>query len=92
MRLLTLPDRTILAPIIHENTPLSNFFVYDWGMASFEAYLDQQLALGHSSFSSEGARSYLGSSQSAFASAAHRLVKKHKLANLRHEFYLILRP
>ena len=92
MRLLTLPDRTILAPIIHENTPLSNFFVYDWGMASLEAYLDQQLALGHSSFSSEEARSYLGSSQSAFASAAHRLVKKHKLANLRHEFYLILRP
>jgi len=53
---------------------------------------DQQLALGHSSFSSKEARSHLGSSQSAFASAAHRLMKKHELANLRHEFYLILRP
>ena len=61
-------------------------------MASLEAYLDQQLALGRSSFSSEEARGQLVSSQSAFASAAHRLVKKHKLANLRHEFYLILRP
>ena len=61
-------------------------------MATLEAYLDQQLAMGRSSFSSEEARSHLGSSPSAFASAAHRLVKKHKLVNLRHEFYLILRP
>jgi predicted transcriptional regulator of viral defense system len=71
---------------------LSTIFVYDWGMASLEAYLDKQLALGHSSFSSEEARGHLGFSASAFASAAHRLVKKHRLSNLRHEFYLILRP
>ncbi len=81
-----------IAPAICKNMFLSLIFVYDWGMASLEAYLDQQLALGRSSFSSEEARSDLGSSQSAFASAAHRLVKKHKLVNLRHEFYLILRP
>lgn len=61
-------------------------------MASLESYLDQQLARGRPYFSREEARRSLGLSPSAFAATAHRLVKKHKLANARHEFYLILRP
>jgi hypothetical protein len=85
-------DAALTSPTIRKGMRLSTIFVYDWGMASLEAYLDKQLALGHSSFSSEEARGHLGSSASAFASAAHRLVKKHRLSNLRHEFYLILRP
>ena len=66
--------------------------VYDWGMESLESYLDQQLAQGRAYFSKEEARGSLGLSLSAFAAAAHRLVKKRKLVNARHEFYLILRP
>lgn len=61
-------------------------------MASLETYLDQQLAQGRAYFSKEEARKSLGLSPSAFSAAAQRLVKKRKLANARHEFYLILRP
>jgi predicted transcriptional regulator of viral defense system len=61
-------------------------------MASLESYLDQQLAQGRAYFSKEEARRSLGLSPSAFTAAAQRLVKKRKLANARHEFYLILRP
>jgi predicted transcriptional regulator of viral defense system len=61
-------------------------------MASLASYLDQQLAHGRAHFSKEEARSNLGLSPSAFTAAAQRLVKKHKLASTRHEFYLILRP
>ncbi len=67
-------------------------FVYDWGMASLESYLDKQLAQGRAYFSKEEARGDLGLSPSAFTAAAQRLVKKRKLVNARHEFYLILRP
>lgn len=67
-------------------------YAYDWGMVSLESYLDQQLAQGRAYFSKEEARGSLGLSPPAFAAAAHRLVKKRKLVNARHEFYLILRP
>jgi hypothetical protein len=43
-------------------------------------------------FSKEQAMKSLGSSSSAFAEAAQRLVKKCKLVNARHECYLIRRP
>ncbi len=61
-------------------------------MASLESYLDQQLAQGRAYFAKEEARGSLGLLPAAFTAAAQRLVKKHKLANARHEFYLILRP
>lgn len=67
-------------------------YVYDGVMASLESYLDQQLAQGRAYFSKEEGRKSLGVSPSAFAAASQRLVKKRKLANARHEFYLILRP
>src|ERR1700678_444965 len=59
---------------------------------SLASYLDQQLAQGRSHFSRDEARSSLDLSSSAFTAAAQRLVKKHKLATVRHEFYLIIRP
>ena len=85
-------DRSRLSPIISKNIRTMSIFVYDWGMASLGSYLDQQLAQGHAYVSKEDARRSLGLSPSAFTAAAQRLVKKHRLANPRHEFYLILRP
>jgi predicted transcriptional regulator of viral defense system len=61
-------------------------------MASLTSYLDQKLAQGRAHFSREEARRSLGLSPSAFNAAAQRLVRKHKVASARHEFFLILRP
>src|SRR6266851_8414108 len=61
-------------------------------MASLEQYLDNQLAHGRSYFSGAGALSALGASSRNFAAAVTRLIKKGRLANPRHGFFLILRP
>jgi predicted transcriptional regulator of viral defense system len=81
-----------LSPNICKIALISHTFVYDWGIMSLASYLDQQLAQGRSHFSRDEARSSLDLSSSAFTAAAQRLVKKHKLATVRHEFYLIIRP
>lgn len=41
--------------IIRKNMRNMGGFVYDWGMASLESYLDQQLAQGRAYFSKEEA-------------------------------------
>jgi len=61
-------------------------------MGALETYIDKQLGQGRAYFSKEEARRALDLSPSAFTAAAQRLAKKGKLANARHEFYLILRP
>src|SRR5882757_3914041 len=61
-------------------------------MASLDQFLDEQLARGRSYFSREEGLRAVGLSAGAFASAATRLVKKRRLANPRHGFFLILRP
>src|SRR5882757_11353667 len=61
-------------------------------MASLDQFLDEQLARGRGYFSREEGIRAVGLSVGAFASAATRLVKKRRLANVRHGFYLILRP
>lgn len=61
-------------------------------MASLEQYLDERLVHGRSYFVGNEARSALGASQRNFAAAATRLIKKGRLANPRHGFFLILRP
>lgn len=61
-------------------------------MPSLDQYLDKQLAHGRSYFSREEALAALNVSQTAFAAAVTRLIKKRRLANPRHGFYLILRP
>lgn len=61
-------------------------------MASLEQYLDERLAHGRSYFSGEGALPALNVSPRNFAAAATRLIKKGRLANPRHGFFLILRP
>jgi len=67
-------------------------FVYDLGMASLDQYLDEQLARGRAYFSREDALDRLKLAPEAFSAALTRLIKKRRLANPRHGFYLILRP
>ena len=57
-----------------------------------DQFLDQQLARGRGYFSREEGLRVVGLSAGAFASAAARPVKKRRLANARHGFYLIPRP
>jgi predicted transcriptional regulator of viral defense system len=61
-------------------------------MPSLEHYLDDCLARGRSYFSREEARKALSIAPRNFAAAATRLIKKGRLANPRHGFFLILRP
>jgi predicted transcriptional regulator of viral defense system len=63
-----------------------------WGMASLDQYLDEQLARGRAYFSREEALDGLKLAPEAFSAALTRLIKKRRLANPRHGFYLILRP
>jgi len=61
-------------------------------MLSLEQYLDDRLAHGRSYFSREEACKALTIAPRNFAAAATRLIKKRRLANPRHGFFLILRP
>jgi predicted transcriptional regulator of viral defense system len=61
-------------------------------MASFATYLDDLLARGRGYFSRDEALVALGVNPTALAAAITRSIKKRRLANPRHGFYLILRP
>jgi predicted transcriptional regulator of viral defense system len=61
-------------------------------MASLDQYLDDQLARGRGYFSREEALTAVGLAPANLAAAVTRLIKKRRLANPRHGFYLILRP
>jgi predicted transcriptional regulator of viral defense system len=87
-----LNERFFLSPIIRKSIALSSCFAYDWGMASLDGYLDQQLERGRAYFSREEALPALGLAPQSFAAAVSRLIRKRRLANPRHGFYLILRP
>ena len=70
---------------------MSNF-AYDSGMVTLEQFVDDRLILGRAHFSREEALAALDLKPEALAAAITRLVKKRRLANPRHGFYLILRP
>lgn len=70
---------------------MSNF-VYDLGMASLDQYLDEQLGRGRAYLSRKEALDRLKLAPEAFSAALTRQIKKRRLANPRHGFYLILRP
>src|SRR5581483_8224764 len=61
-------------------------------MASLDGYLDQQLERGRAYFSRQEALHALAFSPQNLAAAVSRLIRKRRLANPRHGFYLILRP
>lgn len=67
-------------------------FAYDLAMASLEQFLDDRLIHGHAHFSREDALAALDLKPEALVAAITRLIKKRRLANPRHGFYLILRP
>ena len=61
-------------------------------MSSLEYFLDQRLVQGRAYFSRADAESALTLKETSLSAAITRLIKKSKLANPRHGFYLILRP
>ena len=61
-------------------------------MASLDTYLDDLLARGRAYFSGDAALAALDLKPAALAAAITRSIKKRRLANPRHGFYLILRP
>ena len=61
-------------------------------MLSLDSYLDDLLASGRAYFSRGEALEALGLKPAAFAASVTRAIKKGRLANPRHGFYLILRP
>jgi predicted transcriptional regulator of viral defense system len=61
-------------------------------MASLDQYLDAQLVRGRAHFTREEALVELRLSPLALKAAIGRMAKKQRVANLRHGFYLILRP
>ena len=61
-------------------------------MASLDFYLDSLLSRGRGYFSRDEALVALGLKPPALAAAITRSIKKRRLANPRHGFYLILRP
>jgi len=80
------------SPLIRGTRPISLVFAYNWGVASLDKYLDQELLRGRIYFSSREAAKAVGQSSEAFFAAASRLVRKGRLASPRKGFYLILRP
>jgi predicted transcriptional regulator of viral defense system len=61
-------------------------------MSQLDQYIDQCLSRGRAYFSREAVEAALGPTSTALSAAITRLIKRHKLANPRHGFYLILRP
>lgn len=61
-------------------------------MASLDTYLDDLLARGRAYFSGDEALAALDLKPATLAAAITRSIKKRRLANPRHGFYLILRP
>ncbi|MCZ7563082.1 MAG: type IV toxin-antitoxin system AbiEi family antitoxin [Burkholderiales bacterium] len=80
------------SPFIRGTIAFSSYFAYDWGMSSLAGFLDQQLARGRAYFSRKEALDALGAAPQNLAAAISRLIRKRRLANPRHGFYLILRP
>ena len=61
-------------------------------MAGLEQFADDRLAQGRLYFLRNDALAALALKPQTLAASVTRMIKKHKLANPRHGFYLILRP
>lgn len=78
--------------LLYKKTRVAQLFAYNAGMAALAPYLDSQLARGRAYFNREEALAELRLSPLALKAAITRLTQKQRIANLRHGFYLILRP
>ncbi|QVL33910.1 hypothetical protein KIH39_08390 [Telmatocola sphagniphila] len=61
-------------------------------MRRIEQFVEGRLIHGRANFSREEVESALDLKNGTLAASITRLIKKHRLANPRHGFYLILRP
>ena len=61
-------------------------------MASLDLFIEDRLIHGRAYFSREEAQAALDLKPAALSAAMTRLIKRRRLANPRHGFYLILRP
>jgi hypothetical protein len=79
-------------PIIRKTRlqPLS--FAYDRGLVTLNTYLDQLLELGRAYFSRRRGAAGARLVGAKFHRRCQRLIRKRRLANPSHGFYLILRP
>jgi predicted transcriptional regulator of viral defense system len=81
-----------ISHFISKKIRYSQLFAYNMGMTGFDQYIDAQLLRGRAYFTSEEALAELRVSPLALKAAIGRMTKKQRVANLRHGFYLILRP
>ena len=77
---------------IRKSLGLLHVFAYDLGMTLLDKFVDDRLLHGRAHFAREEALAALDLNSEGLTAAITRLVKKRKLANPRHGFYLILRP
>lgn len=77
---------------IRKNLGFLSVFAYDLGMASLDQFVDDRLLHGRAHFTREEALAAVDLNSAGLTAAITRLVKKRRLANPRHGFYLILRP
>jgi predicted transcriptional regulator of viral defense system len=85
--------QAIVCPqIICKSLALLSNFAYDPGIVPIDQFLDDQLIRGRAYFTREDISAALNLKPKAQAAAITRLIKKRRLANPRHGFFLILRP
>jgi hypothetical protein len=61
-------------------------------MASIDAYIDGLISRGRACFSRAEAEAALGSSSGALSAALARAIRRRRLARLRRDFFLVVRP
>src|SRR5262249_53576767 len=81
-----------ITQIICKSLDYSSTFAYDLGMVSLAQFIDEQLIRGRAYFTRKDVSAALSLKPKAQAAAITRLIKKRRLANPRHGFFLILRP
>jgi predicted transcriptional regulator of viral defense system len=85
-------EHLVASQLIRKNLFILSFFAYDSGMPSLDHFIDDRLRYGRAYFNREDALIAVDMSPDGLTAAITRLVKRQRLANPRHGFYLILRP
>ncbi|MHB1512776.1 MAG: type IV toxin-antitoxin system AbiEi family antitoxin domain-containing protein [Acidiferrobacter sp.] len=77
---------------MRKNLVIVSVFVYGPAIIPLDQFVDDRLLHGRAYFNREEVQAVVKLRPESFTAAITRLVKKHRLANPRHGFYLILRP